>query len=183
MSALLDALEHSVCNPEVANVLGKSLLRILELSAEKTIASFKSLNAAARLLKIACIQAQESKRFGKIGLLGEGDVTEEVLSCSHQRSNLRETAQSWLKCMETSMELFMEFFSATDDTKSLVLHNSVCVDCLFDLFWEEGLRNNVLKYILELMKVSCYIIFIFLFFLLLLCYFHICDCNFVYIFI
>ena len=174
MSALLDALEHSACNPEVANVLGKSLLRILELSAEKTIASFKSLNAAARLLKIACIQAQESKRFGNIDPSAEGDVTEMVPSYSRQRSNLCDTARSWLKCMDTSVELFMEFFSATDDTRSLVLHNSACVDCLFDLFWEEGLRNNVLKYILELMKVSCYVIFNFPF--IFMFYFQICDC-------
>lgn len=153
LSALLDGLEQSACNPEVANVLAKSLLRILQLSAEKTIASFKSLNAAARVLKVARIQAQESKRFGNIGPVVTADATEVIPSCTPQRSNLQEIAQSWLKCMETSMELFMEIFSAADDARSLILHSSTCIDCLFDLFWEEGLRNKVLKYILELLKV------------------------------
>jgi len=51
------------------------------------------------------------------------------------------------------MELFTEFLSIADDGRSLVLHSSTCIDCLFDLFWEEGLRSRVLKHILELMKV------------------------------
>ena len=152
LSAMLDALEQSACNPEVASDLAKSLLRILQLSAEKTIASFKSLDAAARVLKVTCVQVQESKRLGNIGRTVEGNTTEAAPSYTHQRS-LQEIAQGWVKCMETSMELFMEFFSATDDARSLVLHSSTCIDCLFDLFWEEDLRNNVLKYILELLKV------------------------------
>lgn len=130
MSVLLDALEQSACNPEVADVLINSLVRILELSPEKTIASFKTLEAVPRVLKVACIQAEESRRFDSL-----------------------ETAQNWLRCMETSMGLFMKFFSIADDARSLVLHSSACIDCLFDLFWEESLRNHVLKHILDLMKV------------------------------
>ncbi|KAJ0086389.1 hypothetical protein Patl1_08678 [Pistacia atlantica] len=60
-SALLDALEQSAYNPEIAGVLAKSLLRILQLSAEKTISSFKTLDAVPRVLKVACIQAEESR--------------------------------------------------------------------------------------------------------------------------
>ncbi|KAH7524781.1 hypothetical protein FEM48_Zijuj06G0155600 [Ziziphus jujuba var. spinosa] len=129
LSVLLDALEQSACNPEVADVLINSLVRILELSPEKTIASFKTLEAVPRVLKVACIQAEESRRFDSL-----------------------ETAQNWLRCMETSMGLFMKFFSIADDARSLVLHSSACIDCLFDLFWEESLRNHVLKHILDLMK-------------------------------
>ncbi|KAK9930220.1 hypothetical protein M0R45_027267 [Rubus argutus] len=62
LSALLDALEQTACNPEVSSALAKSLLRILQLSVEKTIASFKAVNAFPRVLKVACIQAQESRR-------------------------------------------------------------------------------------------------------------------------
>ena len=47
----------------------------------------------------------------------------------------------------------MEFWSIADDARSLVLHSSTCIDCLFDLFWEESLRNKVFKYIFDLMKV------------------------------
>ncbi|EXB79620.1 BEACH domain-containing protein lvsC [Morus notabilis] len=138
VSAVLDALEQSACNSEVANVLAKSLLLTLQLSAEKTIASFKSLNAAAWLLKVACIQAQESKKFKNKGPTVEGSSSGPIAFYS----------------METCMEVFMEFFSTADDARLLVLHSATCVDCLFDLFWEEGLRNSVLKYILELMKIE-----------------------------
>ncbi|KAL5988451.1 hypothetical protein ACLOJK_036215 [Asimina triloba] len=62
-SALLDALEQSACNPEIATVLAKSLQRILQLATEQTLASFKTLDASARVLKVACIQAQELGRL------------------------------------------------------------------------------------------------------------------------
>lgn len=153
LSTLLDAVEQSACNPEIANVLVKSLVRILQLSAEKTIASFKTLNAVPRLLKVACIQAQESRRSGNISPFVESNNAEEVQTLCHQKSDPHEMAQSWIKCMNTSMELFMEFLSIADDGRSLVLHSSTCIDLLFDLFWEEGLRSRVLKHILELMKV------------------------------
>ncbi|THU62740.1 hypothetical protein C4D60_Mb01t08320 [Musa balbisiana] len=37
--------------------------------------------------------------------------------------------------------------------RSLVLHNSSCIDSLFDLFWEENLRKRVLEQILGLLKL------------------------------
>ncbi|KAF4394947.1 hypothetical protein F8388_017675 [Cannabis sativa] len=153
LSALLDAFEQSACNPEVSNVLAKSLLRILQLSTEKTIASCKSLNAAARVLKVACLQAQESKRFQSIGSSVEGNAIDVVSSYTQQMPNEQAIGQCWFKCLDISMELFTAIFSAADDARSLILHSSACIDCLFDLFWEERLRNNVLKYILELLKI------------------------------
>ncbi|GLU16070.1 hypothetical protein SLE2022_325200 [Rubroshorea leprosula] len=152
-SALLDSLEQSACNPEIANVLAKSLLRVLQLSAEKTIASFKALNAVSRALKVACIQAQESRRLGYKSPAFERDH-EVVPPHSHQRSDSCEISQSWHKCMKACIELFMEFCSMADDARHLVLHDSTCVDCLFDLFWEEGLRNVVLANILDLLKIT-----------------------------
>ncbi|KAK2659945.1 hypothetical protein Ddye_006478 [Dipteronia dyeriana] len=142
-SVLLDALEQSACNPEIANVLAKSLHRILQLSAEKTIASFKTLDAVPRVLKVACIQSQEARRSDNISASDH----------DYQLSDSCETAQNWHQCMETCMELFMEFWSISDDARSLVLHSSTCIDCLFDLFWEESLRNKVFKYIFDLMKI------------------------------
>ncbi|KAK9271394.1 hypothetical protein L1049_026984 [Liquidambar formosana] len=149
-SVLLDALEQFACSPEMVSILAKSLLRVLQLSAEKTVASFKTLNAIPRVLKVACIQAQESRRSGNIGPFVE---TSYVKVVPPQRSNSFGTAHSWLKSMETIMELFMEYFSLAEDAKSLVLHSSTCIDCLFVLFWEEGLRNHVLTHILDLMKI------------------------------
>ncbi|OMO50809.1 hypothetical protein CCACVL1_30251 [Corchorus capsularis] len=152
LSALLEALEQSACNPEIAGVVAKSLLRILQLSAEKTITSFKTLNAVSRVLKVACILAQEYKRSGSMSPV-ENNQVEEVSPHGYQRLDRSETPESWAKCMETCMELFMEFFSVADDGRSLVLHDSTCIDCLFELFWEQGLRNHVLRYILDLMKI------------------------------
>ncbi|KAK6938070.1 PH-BEACH domain [Dillenia turbinata] len=152
-SVLLDALEQSACNPGIASVLGRSLLRILQLSNEKTIASFKSLDAIARVLKVACVQAQESKRPSNISPRIEANLEEPVLSQSSQDSYLSNVAQICIKSIETSLELLSEFCSVADDGKNLVLRHSMCIDCLFDLFWEEDLRDLVLKNILDLMRV------------------------------
>lgn len=149
-SALLDALEQSAYNPEIASVIAKSLRCILQLSAEKTIASFKTLNAVPRVLKVACIQAEESKRSGN------SNYIEAVQTNHHQRSDLHEISPSLIKCLKTLMELFTEFLSIADDARIFVLHSSACIDCLFDLFWEEGLRSLVLEHILGLMKVLFY---------------------------
>ncbi|KAF3447262.1 hypothetical protein FNV43_RR12442 [Rhamnella rubrinervis] len=154
LSVLLDALEQSACNPEVANVLANCLLRVLELSPEKTIASFKTIEAIPRVLKVACIQAQESRRFGSISPSVEGNVIEMIPSHTRETFDSYETAQNWLKCMETCIRLYMKFLSTADDARSLILHSSTCIDCLFDLFWEEGLRNHVLRHILELMEIG-----------------------------
>lgn len=152
-SVLLDALEQSAFNPEIASVLAESLLRILQLSTEKTVSSFKSLDAIARVLKVACIQAQESRRPRNISPYLESNYVEVVSSQIRERSNSLETAQSWYKSMETFMKLFAQYFSATDDAKSLVLQSSTCINCLFDLFWDESSRNRVLAYILDLLKI------------------------------
>ncbi|KAL0392386.1 UNVERIFIED_CONTAM: BEACH domain-containing protein B, partial [Sesamum radiatum] len=150
---LLDALEQSACNPELANVLAKGLLHILQLSAEKTVSSFKTLAAIPRLLKVACIQVQESKGPGTTTAFAE-TITDGVASCqSHEISYSPEVTQSWAKCMQTFMELFAEYFSVSDDTKLSILSSSMCISCMFDLFWEESLRDLMLKYVLDLMKI------------------------------
>ncbi|KAJ7958905.1 BEACH domain-containing protein [Quillaja saponaria] len=150
VSVLLEALEQSSCNPEVAGVLIKCLLNILHLSPEKTVASFKTLDAVTRLLKVACIQAQESRRRGNIYCSDENNNMEVVSPQGQQKNDSHGTI---LNCMEASMELFAEFSSVAEDARSLILHSSTCIDCLFDLFWEQGLRNQVLRHILELMKI------------------------------
>ncbi|KAG8632803.1 hypothetical protein MANES_18G056822v8 [Manihot esculenta] len=149
LSGLLDALEQCACHPEISSVLAKSLLRILQLSSEKTVASFKSLGAVPRVLKVASIQAKESRRSGKTSP-SLGKVPQ---PCSGLTSDSPDPAQIRLECMEICMRLFTEFFSIAEDAKTFVLHDSTCIDCLFDLFWEEGMRNVVLGHILDLMKI------------------------------
>ncbi|KAJ4830317.1 hypothetical protein Tsubulata_011294 [Turnera subulata] len=144
LSALLDAFEQCACHPGIAIVLARSLLHILKLSSEKTVASFKALNAVPRLLKIACIQAKESTT-SRTMVLG--------LENSDQMSDSLKVAQGWFECMKTCLILFTEFLLVADDARHLLLRDWTSIDCLFDLFWEEGMRNHVLEHILDFMKI------------------------------
>lgn len=150
VSVLLDALEQCACHPDIAVVLAKSLLHILQLSPEKTITSFKSLCAVSRVLKVACIQAEECRRSGNMSPSLE---SKSLPLHGGQRPNSKKMGQSWFACLDTCMGLFTKFFSIADDAGSLVLCDWACIDCLFDLFWEEGMRNHVFESILDLMKL------------------------------
>ncbi|KAK4276908.1 hypothetical protein QN277_015003 [Acacia crassicarpa] len=154
LSALLDALERSACNPGIACVLVRSLVSILHVSPEKTVASFKTLGAASRVLKVACVQAQESRSCGKMNFAGENSSMEVVLEQDEQECSSHETMQSLFNCMKLCLELYAMFSSAAEDARSLILNDFACIDYLFDLFWVEGLRNAVLREILELMKIT-----------------------------
>lgn len=154
LSALLDALEHSACNPEIAGLLVRSLVRILQLSPEKTITSCKTLNAVSRVLQVACVQAQECKRSGSMDPSSVNSGLEVLESVPDQpKCNSPETVQNWFGCMKMCMEFFTKFFASAEDTKSFILHSFASIDCLFDLFWIEGLRDDVLRHILDLMKI------------------------------
>ncbi|KAK8941577.1 hypothetical protein KSP40_PGU012222 [Platanthera guangdongensis] len=151
-SVLLDALEQSARNPELATIFLRSLQRILQLTAAQCLGSFKSLDAVNRTLRVACIQAQEIRKFN-IFLRGERDVAEgSGVRKTHMINSLK-ASKSWVKCMESSMELFNDYISIAEHVTRLVLHNSSCIDCLFELFWEESLRKSVLKHILGLLKL------------------------------
>ncbi|XP_073132382.1 BEACH domain-containing protein B isoform X2 [Henckelia pumila] len=152
-AVLLDALEQSACNPELAAVLAKSLLHILQLSAEKTVSSFKALDAIPRILQIACIQAQDSKRPCSASPYVETTNMVMTSGQSHEISYFLESTQNWPNSMKMLMDVFAEYFSASDDAKISILHSYTCINCMFDLFWEEGLRNHMLKYVLDLMKI------------------------------
>lgn len=150
---MLDALEQYSCNPGIACFVTESLHRILQLSPEKTISSLKTLNAMQRVLKVTCIQAQEYKRS-----CTKKDSPETLLVITPvEMADIpfaKEQVQLWLKTMQASTHLFTDFLSKAEDARVLVLHNSVCIDCLFELFWEESFRSSVLTHITELMKVS-----------------------------
>lgn len=137
----MDALEHSVCNPALASALAESLLHILQLSSEKTVSSFKRLAAIPRMLKVACILVQESKRLETTVPFTETTTSNVV-------------TEGWGRCIKKFMQLFAEYFSASEDAKQSILCSSLCISCMFDLFWEEDLRNLMLNYVLDLMKVG-----------------------------
>ncbi|CAI9116125.1 OLC1v1017198C2 [Oldenlandia corymbosa var. corymbosa] len=149
---LIETLEQSVTHPEIADVIAKSLLHVMQLSPEKTLSSFKTLDVIPRVLKVASILAQESRKPESVSTSVVASPDELVPSLGHDIFNLTNSTQGWHKSVETVMELFAEYF-ITDDAKIVILHSSASIDCLFDLFWEEGLRNHILRYILELMKI------------------------------
>nr|XP_029116201.1 BEACH domain-containing protein B isoform X4 [Elaeis guineensis] len=152
-SVLLETLEQSACNPEIAIILLKSLHRILQLAVEQSLASFKPLNAIARVLKVACIQAQELRKFTYLSPLAEDEFNEGSKFKRDGTASSVETAEDWIICMESSFEVFTEYLRIAENGKSLVLHNSECTDCLFDLFWDKNLRKPVLEQILGLFKL------------------------------
>lgn len=161
LSALLDAFERSSCNPETASALMRSLVSILCASPEKTIASFKTLGAPSRVLKVVCVQAEELRKWGKLNFADENCSMEEVLEQDQQKCNSDETMNSLSNCMKLCMELYAMFSSTAEDARNLILKDFACINYLFDLFWVEGLRNAVLREILELMKVLlCFIFFV-----------------------
>ncbi|KAH7652235.1 Concanavalin A-like lectins/glucanases protein [Dioscorea alata] len=144
-------LEQSACNPAIASVLLKSMRRILQLAFDESLASFKSLDTIARVLKVACIQAQELKKF-KSSIRQLDDLNLD-LNNSTGMVHSKDDPNKWASCMEYSLELFIRYLSLTDDAKRLVLHNAACIDCLFDLYWEENCRNSIMEHIIELIKL------------------------------
>lgn len=70
-----------------------------------------------------------------------------------QNCNSPETVQNWFGCMKMCLEFFTKFSASSEDTKSFILQSLTSIDCLFDLFWIEGLRDDVLGHILDLMKI------------------------------
>ncbi|XP_010474048.1 PREDICTED: BEACH domain-containing protein B-like [Camelina sativa] len=154
VSVLLDALEQSATTPRIANGLSQRLLRSLQLSNENRL-SFKALNGACRVLRLACNQARESRK--PVSLVESSDSGVVVDSPVKKSDSTSHTEDCWFECVESCVGIFTEFFSSADDAKVYVLRSSVCVDCLFELFWEKAVRNNVMKLIIDLMKIrpSC----------------------------
>lgn len=152
VSVLLDALEQSASTPRIANGLSQRLLRALQLSNENKL-SFKALNGACRVLRLACTQARESRKSGCVSPLVESTDSAVIVDSPHKKSDSSHTEDCWFESVESCVGIFTEFFSSADDAKVYVLRSSVCVDCLFELFWEKAVRNNVMKLIIDLMKV------------------------------
>lgn len=128
----------------------------MQLSSEKSVSSFKTLDAIPRVLKIACVQAQESKRAESESPHVDSIQIEMATSFDQEMLSSAKAVQCWKTSMATCVEIFTRYFSLIDDAKRLILHSSACVDRLFDLFWEEGLRGHILSYILDLMKVTAF---------------------------
>ncbi|GAB2247807.1 hypothetical protein Droror1_Dr00007689 [Drosera rotundifolia] len=152
-SALLNAVEQSACNPEVAASFAKSLLHVLQISPEKTVTSFIELDAASRLLKVACMQAQQWISLSDASSLADS-TSIEVVSAEEQSSDISITLIIWDECLTAFVELFSRYLSTSVDVKVFILHSISCINCLFELFWLHGLRSMVLGCILDIMKTT-----------------------------
>ncbi|CAM0946806.1 unnamed protein product [Alopecurus aequalis] len=149
-SALLNALEYCTNGPGLVGAILKSFHVILQLATEQTLASFKSLDVLTRVLKVACLQAQELRKLNPRGddLSGNGSQSENV-----QMVSLDERIKNTRTCVELAFNLFKEYVTISDHGRILVLHNANCIGCLFDLFQEESLRKHVLEQVLALYRL------------------------------
>lgn len=151
---LLDTLEQWACSHDIAVVLVKTLRRILQLSMEQTVSSFKRLNALERVLKVACVQAKEYKKLGNLCVKKQKKHDDGFQCLKELMSESTGVAKHLVECMEASLHLFIEYLSSSENSRHLILHSITCINCLFDLFFVECLRKQVLQCILGLMKVS-----------------------------
>lgn len=148
-SALLSALEHCTNGPGLVVTILKSFHVILQLATEQTLVSFKSLDVLTRVLKVACLQAQElRKEHPSDDLRGNGSQSNNV-----QMDSLDERIKNALTCVELAFNLFKEYVTISDLGRTTILHNANCIGCLFDLFQEEKLRKHVLEQVLALYKL------------------------------
>lgn len=146
---MLSALEHCTNGPGLVVTILKSFHVILKLATEQTLVSFKSLDVLTRVLKVACLQAQElRKAHPSDDFRGNGSQSNNV-----QMDSLDERIKNALTCVELAFNLFKEYVTISDLGRMIILHNANCIGCLFDLFQEENLRKHVLEQVLALYRV------------------------------
>ncbi|KAF7097943.1 hypothetical protein CFC21_099720 [Triticum aestivum] len=152
-SALVDALEHCVSDAVVASILLKCFRVILQLATQQTLASFKSLDAITRVLKVTCLQAQGLRNSRN---LPRPEIT--IDRDDSQTKNIEMTSPEGrtdhtLTCLKLGVNLLKDYVTISSDGRILVLHNAECIECLFNLFEEESLRKQVLEQVLALFRL------------------------------
>eukprot|EP01018_Ginkgo_biloba_P014188 Gb_28819 [translate_table: standard] len=151
-SALINALERCACLPEIATMLVKSLHRILQLSADPTVASFNHMDAITRFSEVIWRQQGYSKSAMSFSASLNKPMETVTLQDGKEIDKVFND-ENWSRCMEAVFALFAEYFSISEDAKYLALHSSTTADNLFKLLWDEHSRKFALKHILELMKL------------------------------
>lgn len=148
----------------LVSTLLKSFRVILQLATEHTLASFESLDVITRVLKAACRQAQELRNFSNF-LCSNVSISQD----SSQFKNIEGRTEDTLICTELALSLFMEYVTISIDGRILVLHNADCIDCLFDLFHEQNIREHVLEQVLALFRVYLCLSFVLKKFMFTIC--------------
>jgi hypothetical protein len=138
----------------VVSILLKCCRVILQLATEQTLASFKSLDAITRVLKVICLQAQglqNSRNLPRadINIDRDGFMTKNIdLNFPEDRTG------HTLTCLKLGLSLLKDYVTISGDGRILVLHNADCIECLFNLFQEENLRKQVVEQVLSLFRVK-----------------------------
>ncbi|XP_066329470.1 BEACH domain-containing protein B-like isoform X1 [Miscanthus floridulus] len=146
--ALVGALEHCTYDPGLAGAIVKSFHVILQLATEQTLASFKSIDVLTRVLKVACLQAQEIRKLSQDDLNQNG-----FQSRNAQMTYSDERIKNTGTFVKLAFNLFKEYATISDIGRIAVLHNANCIECLFDLFQEEYLRKHILEQVLALFRL------------------------------
>ncbi|XP_044956208.1 BEACH domain-containing protein B-like isoform X2 [Hordeum vulgare subsp. vulgare] len=152
-SALVDALEHCVSDAMVASILLKCFRVILQLATEQTLASFKSLDAITRVLKVACLQAQglqNSRNLPHPDITINRDGSQKIYI---EMTSPEDRIDHTLTCLKLGVNLLKDYVTISSDGRIQVLHNADCIECLFNLFEEESLRKQVLEQVLALFRL------------------------------
>lgn len=148
---MVGALEHCAYDPGLAGAIVKSFHVILQLATEQTLASFKSIDVLTRVLKVACLQAQEIRKLShsQDDFIENGSLSRNVLSTSSD-----ERIKNACAFVELAFNLFKDYATISETGRIAVLHNANCIECLFDLFQEEYLRKHIVEQVLALFRVS-----------------------------
>ncbi|XP_021314979.1 BEACH domain-containing protein B isoform X2 [Sorghum bicolor] len=146
--ALVGALEHCTYDPGLAGAIVKSFHVILQLATEQTLASFKSIDVLTRVLKVACLQAQEIRKLSQDDLNQNG-----LQSRNAQMTYSDERIKNTCTFVKLAFNLFKEYATISDIGRIAILHNANCIECLFDLFQEEYLRKHILEQVLALFRL------------------------------
>lgn len=147
---MVGALDHCTYDPGLAGAIIKSFHVILQLATEQTLASFKSIDVLTKVLRVACVQADELRKLSspQDDLNGNDSQSKNIQTPSNER------IKNCLACVELAFNLFKEYVTISDLGRIAVLHNDSCIECLFDLFQEENLRKHILEQVLALFRVS-----------------------------
>ncbi|RLM79604.1 BEACH domain-containing protein B [Panicum miliaceum] len=149
-SALVGALEHCTYDPGLAGAIVKSFHVILQLATEQTLSSFKSIDVLTRVLKVACLQAQELRKLSHL----QDDLNEDG---SRSRNVPTTPSDEKIKNARTFVELafnlFKDYATVSEIGRIAILHNANCIEYLFDLFQEEYLRKHIVEQVLALFRL------------------------------
>src|SRR4051812_17265008 len=111
----MDALEHCVSDAVVASILLKCFRVILQLATEQTLASFKSLDAVTRVLKVACLQAQELQNSRNLPHPDITINTDGSQTISFEMTSPMDRTDHTVTCLKLGVNLLKDYVTISSD--------------------------------------------------------------------